>query len=63
MISVVNSMNLLLRAIHISVFLVQLLFSNRSEVANAAHNTALFVYKKFGVYSHLLGNSLCSSVH
>ena len=50
------------------VFVIQLLFSNGSEVANAAHSTALYISrdnpvdynKKFGAHSHLPGNGLYS---
>ena len=49
---------------------VQLLFNNGCEVANVAHNMALFVHfkgqssmlqnNKFGAHSHLPGNGLYS---
>ena len=53
------------------VFVIQLLFNNGSKVANAAHNTVLFVHFKgqssiirsLGPHSHLLENvlySICS---
>ena len=46
------------------MFVIQL-FNNGSEVANAAHNTALVVHfkgqsSKFGAHSHLPGNGLYS---